>query len=244
MPQTADMLGYNRAVTGLAPDGCIDHVAIENLAGVFRQKRADLVFLAGKRHRDAVDRHGHSREVDGQDIIDAQCGRFAHPRLASQLRLHACAEHLQRKRLGHIIIRPCSEPVYGVGILNARGQEHDGAQDRLAQAAADGEPVDIGKADIEQDDVGFAPGFLQSLDPGEGDGGKISLHFEIFLEHQGDFALIIDDEQQRLRMLPLFFHRLPFQAPAGCRHAVVSLYQLFINFFPLPKAMGQTDENR
>ena len=65
------------------------------------------------------------------------------------MRPHARAEHGERERFEHVVVRPRLEPGEGVGVLDAGGEEHDGAAEPFAQPPARLEPVDAGHADVE-----------------------------------------------------------------------------------------------
>lgn len=115
-----------------------------------------------------------------------------------QLGFYPGTEHFERKWLGHVIIRAGGKAVNGVGVFHARRQKHDRTGVDITQHAAYRETVYIGKADVKKNDVGRTLRLLERRGTVERDRGKIARHLEIALEHVGNIALIVDDQNERL----------------------------------------------
>ena len=97
-----------------------------------------------------------AREVDLEVVEVYQRERLGGVRGATQRGAYTCEQLFDVERLGDVVVRPRVESANLLGLLVVRGQhDHRDARER-AYAAQGLQPVDVGKPEVEHDDVGPA----------------------------------------------------------------------------------------
>ena len=142
------------------------------------------------------------------DVADRHAGPLVGlPAPATQHRLDAQDQLFQAERLGQVVVAAAGEPLAQIGRVVAGGEEdHRHVVPRLAQFAAEGEPVETRQVDVEHEDVpGVVAGQGQPFRTGrrglDGEPGEA--------QRGGDEVanrLLVFDEQDAL------FTRVPIRA--------------------------------
>ena len=113
------------------------------------------------------------------------------PPLAPEVRVHARGQLAGREGLDHIVVGPGGEAPEFVSLLDAGGEEDYRAGDVAADKPADLEPVEVGHADVEEDEVGLRARGADCLGAGVGRDDLVAPLAEEAREHIGDVALVV-----------------------------------------------------
>ena len=188
-----------RAVPARLPDLLEDPLAADGRARIGREQREQVELL--RRQRELA-RRPASRGVPARRprARPTRSGRCSAGR-GSARRQHGpgCARQLaQAVRLDDVVVGAELEADDAVDLLAARGDDDDRHARALAQAAADLEAVDVGQAQVEQDEIGSAR--LERRLPGGGTLDLEAFPLEPFDERLGDRVLVLDDQELHVAM--------------------------------------------
>ena len=114
-----------------------------------------------------------------------------------QMRTQPRQQHVETKRLCHVIVRPGFEALYRVAVAVGRGQHEDRHGDRgTAQLAAQIAPIHVGQADIEQHRVKpFATDGIERHRRGIAfDDGEFGIALELLGERLAQRGIVVDDQ--------------------------------------------------
>jgi len=95
----------------------------------------------------------HAKIADGEDGVRGGAGR---PGCVTQRHAQACHQLTHVKRLGEIVISPGVERGDLILLLTARRNHDDRCRRPFANASGEIDAVRIGKAQIQQDDIGIS----------------------------------------------------------------------------------------
>ncbi len=207
------MLRHHGGVAGLAPDALVDHVAVEDLPRSAGEEGHDVEVLA-REGGDALAMPasvGRDTDLAAREVHD-DASRESHrrpveaPVLACELRPHPGAEDLEREGLCHVVVAARGEAGDRVGVLDAGGEEDDGAGHELADRAAHRESVGVRQVDVEEYRVGRP---ARRLDRARGVARHeraVPLEPEVRLEHVRDVSLVVHYENEGRVPVPLARH--------------------------------------
>jgi cellulose synthase/poly-beta-1,6-N-acetylglucosamine synthase-like glycosyltransferase/peptidoglycan/xylan/chitin deacetylase (PgdA/CDA1 family) len=232
-PQVAGSVG----VSG-PPDLGQQLVAAEQLTGVAQQHleqvpfgrgEPDVLRLRGRAHRAhracgararraAPGRHRRlPRDPLGGQVDDQVAepdprqvlGRSSAPDRGA----HPGQQFLHAERLGDVVVGPRVERLDLVGAVGSPGQHDDGRLGPAAQALDDLHAVQVGQAQVEDDQVRRVPaGHGERLGPGRRDVHLVLPHPQVDAQRPEDLRLVVDDKYSLPRSLAsggAFRHRLP-----------------------------------
>ena len=169
--------------------------AVDDGAGLGREQREQVELLQRELELAAVERRAPRAARRPRARRPTSVSRAVRPRrtCASSDGADARDELAQPERLDDVVVRAELEPDDAVDLL-ALGGDHDDRDVRAsAQLAADGEPVDVGQAEVEQDEVGRRR--VERLLPRRDARHLEALRAQALDERLGDRVLVLDDEQ-------------------------------------------------
>ena len=191
------MLGYDRAVAlaVYAPNGVVHPLAVEDEAGVLREEFDNVELAPRELYRRAVIGDGAVGVIHGERAVEAHLARGHVALFAPEMRVHSRGELAGGEGLHDIVVRPGGEAAELVALLDAGGEEDNGAGDVRAYRAADLEPVYVGHSDVEQYEVGLHPGGADGIRARIGRDDLVAALAEEAREHIGDVALVVGYQQ-------------------------------------------------
>jgi hypothetical protein len=144
-------------VEGVAPDLLVQPAAIDDLVGVVHEEAQQLELAAGEVEVAIAARGAVGARVEAQvagldDLVLAG-------RAAAQQRVQARSDLRERERLDHVVVGAGLQAADAVVDLVARGEHADRHfVAGLAQALEHLEAVEVGHAQVQEDDGGVHPG--------------------------------------------------------------------------------------
>ena len=149
------------------------------------ERQADLDIAAG---------HATARRIE-DEVVGRQHGRTLTGASPDQ-RANARHELREGERLDEVVVGPGVQPLDAVADVVAGGEHEDRRPSAPGpQLSADGEAVELGEHDVEDDRVvrvlGPRP---QPVRPGRRDVDGVPLLLEPALEERGHLRLVLDDE--------------------------------------------------
>lgn len=168
------------ALAVYAPDAFVDALAVEDHAGVLGKELHDVELPADEAQLVAGPGDAAVGVVYDELPVEAELRGCAAAALAAQVGVHARGELFEGEGLDDVVVAAGGEAAELIGLLDAGGEEDDGAGDVLADTAADLEAVEAGHIDVEQDEVGRASGLA--------DGFLAAVGAEYFVAARGEAA--------------------------------------------------------
>ena len=177
----------------------VPHVGHQRLTGhgvacVSDEPGEQIELLRSQRELDTSDPHASRREVDRQ-ITQLAAGEG--PCLAAaKLSSDACQQFGELERLGDVVDRSGIESDDDVELLVAGG-EHDDLDTWIVsmEPAAHLEPVDVGKSEVEQHEIGPVASRRFDRDPTTRlPPGVVSAAVEGAQQRRSDSIVVLDDE--------------------------------------------------
>ena len=177
-----------------APNGIEERVAGDDVARAAEEHFEESVFGAGEGDaaRAALGFAGGGVEGEIGAAEDGGAGDIA----AAGDGADAGEEDVEGEGLGEVVVGAGVEAGDDVEVGVAGGEHQDGrAVARLAEAFGDGEAVEAGEHDVEDDDVeGVGEGEGEAVCAVGGDDCGMAFFFEATLEEAGEARFVFDDE--------------------------------------------------
>ena len=197
-PAHVDVDGLALAKELRPPDPPDQLLARVHPAGVGEQEREEIELLG--REAQAFLPHPHrpraAIEPEFAEFLDLHDAAFLGGGLGTaQQRHHAGGELRERERLGHVVVGADAKADDLVQLAVARAQHQHGGRGLLAEDATHLEAAELGKHQVEHDEIrAQLPGLLERLDAVGRLAHLVSLAHEVEAEGLSDDLLVLDHQ--------------------------------------------------
>ena len=186
----------------VAPDLGEEPFAGEDLAAVIDEAAEELHLFGGEVDGGAVAVDGGDGEIDGDgaelEAGDGGEGFLAH---AAEEGGDAGGEFVGVEGFGEVVVGAEVEALDAVGDLAAGGEHEDAAVEALlAHFLAEGEAVEAGEHDVEDEEVvAVVGGGAEAVGSGGGVGDVVALGGEEVGDDEGDIGFVFNEQDVRIR---------------------------------------------